>query len=78
MRRTMVARTGTHVRSGYFSTSPTLNTNGQAVALVRNNIPSSAFRSTRAFSYKLQALVRNNILTRAFSYSALSRNDINQ
>ena len=70
-----VARTGTHVRSGHFPTSPTLNPSSQAVALVRNNIPTSAFSSTRAFSDKLQALVRNNIPTRAYSYSAFSQND---
>ena len=64
-----VARTGAHVRSGHFPTSPTLNPSSRAVALVRN-IPTSAFSTTRAFSYKLQALVRNNIPTRAFSYSA--------
>ena len=72
-----VARTGTHVRSRNFPTSPTLNPGSQAVALVRKSIPTSAFSSTRAFSYKLQALVRN-ISTRAFNYSALSQNDINQ
>ena len=74
--RRAVARTGTHVRSGHFPTSPTLNPSSQVVALVRNSIPTSAFSPTRAFSYKLQALVRN-IPTRAFSYSAFSQNDIN-
>ena len=72
-----VARTGTHVRSGHFTTSPTLTPSSQAVALVRN-IPTSAFSSTRAITYKLQALVRNDIPTRAFSYSAFSQNDVNQ
>ena len=43
-----------HVRSGHFPTSPTLTPSSQAVALVRNNIPTSAFSSTRAFSYLVQ------------------------
>ena len=44
-----VARTGAHVRSGHFSTSPTLTPSSPAVALVRN-MPTSAFSFTRAFS----------------------------
>ena len=72
-----VARTGTHVRSRHFPTSPTRNPRSQAVALVRK-IPTSAFSSTRAISYKLEAIVRNSIPIGAFSFPAFSQNDMNQ